>query len=59
VNACYCGGLYRCDTCRLDVCYCPGHTDPTPDTREAVTSGYVNPTQARLAAWQERQDLRR
>lgn len=30
MTVCYCGGHYRCETCRRDVCFCPGHEDPTP-----------------------------
>lgn len=57
MTTCYCGGHYRCGTCRHDVCYCT--CDPTPTTREAVTAGYVNPSQARLNAWHTKQELTR
>jgi len=59
MSACYCGGHYRCETCRRDVCFCPGHEDPTPDTQAEVTAGYVNPSQARIEAWTEKRELTR
>lgn len=55
---CYCGGHYRCEECRRDVCFCACKTDGAPHSREAVTSGYVNPTQARLDAWAKKQEAR-
>lgn len=54
---CYCGGHYRCDKCRHDVCFCICDADGTPQTREEVTSGYVNPSTARIEAWAEKQGL--
>lgn len=57
MSACYCGGLYRCEKCRRDVCYCPGHEDPTP--QEAVTSGYTHPAQPGIDAWAEKMELTR
>ena len=59
MSACYCGRLYPCENCGGDVCNCQCVTDGAPYSREAVTSGYINPTQARTDAWQERQELRR
>lgn len=55
--SCYCGGHYRCETCRRDVCYCPGHEDPTP--HEAPTSGYTHPAQPGIDAWAEKLELTR
>ena len=57
MTACYCGGHYRCETCRRDVCFCPGHEDPTPDAQEAVTSGYTHPAQPGIDAWAEKKEL--
>lgn len=59
--SCYCRGFGTCDTCEQHVCTgdCTCGTDPTPNTREAVTSGYVNPTQARTEAWQQKQEATR
>ena len=51
MKQCYCGGRYRCDKCRHDVCFCVCDVDGTPDTRDEVTAGHVNPSDARLAAW--------
>ena len=56
---CYCGDRYRCEDCRNDVCFCTCEKDGAPMTREEVTAGYVNPTQARMAAWEEKQELTR
>ncbi len=55
---CCCGGRVRCGDCRKDICYCDCHpfVDPTPQTREEVTAGWVNPSAAREAAWQEKQE---
>jgi hypothetical protein len=33
--------------------------DGAPQTREEVTAGYVNPSQERMAAWQQKRDLTR
>jgi hypothetical protein len=33
--------------------------DPTPDTREQITAGYVNPSYERLRAWEMKRDLTR
>jgi len=33
--------------------------DGAPQTREEVTAGYINPSQARMAAWQQKQELTR
>lgn len=33
--------------------------DGAPLTREEVTSGYVNPSQERMAAWEQKQAARR
>lgn len=54
---CYCGGHYRCEKCRRDVCYCECRTDGAPHTQAEVTAGYVNPSQARTAAWNEKLEL--
>lgn len=56
---CYCGGHYRCEKCRRDVCYCKCVADGAPQSQEAVTFGYVNPSQARIEAWQTKQELTR
>lgn len=52
---CYCGGHYRCEDCRRDVCFCTCQIDGAPET--TATAGYVNPTQARMDAWQTKQEL--
>lgn len=59
MSACYCGRLYDCEDCGGDVCNCQCRTDGAPQTQEAVTSGYVNPTYARLEAWVQKQELRK
>jgi hypothetical protein len=59
MTTCYCGGHYRCETCRLDVCYCACRTDGAPQTQAEVTSGHVNPSTARLEAWANKQELTR
>lgn len=56
---CYCGGLYLCEDCGGDVCLCTCDIDGAPQTQAEVTSGYVNPTQARLDAWREKQEAMR
>ena len=56
---CYCGGHYRCEKCRRDVCYCSCATDGAPQTQAEVTFGYVNPSIARLEAWANKQELTR
>lgn len=56
---CYCGDRYRCDDCHRDVCFCTCEVDGAPQTQAEVTGGYVNPTQARMAAWDEKQELTR
>ena len=59
---CYCRGAGICDNNHhiCESCSCDEH-DGAPQTREEVTSGYghANPSQARLDAWTERQELRR
>ena len=47
MSACYCGRLYTCEV------------DGAPQTRAEVTAGYVNPSQARLDAWQNKLELTR
>ena len=59
MSQCYCGGHYRCDQCRHDVCYCRCETDGAPQTRAEVTAGYVNPSAAKEAAWAEKVSLTR
>lgn len=54
---CYCGRLYICEDCGGDVCNCRCEVDGAPQTRAAVTAGYVNPSQARLEAWAEKLEL--
>lgn len=56
---CYCGDRYRCEDCHHDVCFCTCEKDGAPQTQAEVTGGYVNPTQARMAAWDEKQELTR
>lgn len=57
---CYCGDRYRCEDCHRDVCFCICEVDGAPDTQEAVTAGgRVNPSIARLEAWEEKQELTR
>jgi len=55
---CCCGGRVRCGDCRKDICFCSCHAevDPTPQDRESVTGGWVNPSAAREQAWQEKQE---
>ena len=59
MTTCYCGGNYRCETCRHDVCYCTCHTDGAPHTPAETTAGYVNPSAAKEAAWAEKLELTR
>ena len=59
MTQCYCGGHYRCDTCRHDVCYCTCQRDGAPHTQAEVTAGYVNPSQARMDAWTQKLELTR
>lgn len=59
MTQCYCGGHYRCDTCRHDVCYCTCKADGAPQTQAEVTAGYVNPSQARQDAWNQKLELTR
>ena len=54
---CYCGRLYTCDDCGGDVCNCTCDVDGAPQTQPVA--GYVNPSQARLNAWQEKLELTR
>lgn len=54
---CYCGDRYRCEDCHKDVCFCICETDGAPQTREEVTSGWVNPSTTRLEAWANKQEL--
>lgn len=54
---CYCGGHYRCEDCRRDVCFCTCQTDGAPET--TATAGHVNPSQARQDAWAEKLELTR
>ncbi|MEO5317635.1 hypothetical protein PV761_03440 [Arthrobacter sp. CC3] len=56
---CYCGQFYSCEDCGGDVCNCTCERDGAPQTQAEVTAGYVNPSQARMDAWQTRQDLRK
>ena len=57
---CYCGSRYNCEDCHHDVCLCTCEKDGAPQTQEEVTAGgYVNPSTARLAAWEEKQELTR
>lgn len=56
---CYCGGHYRCEDCRRDVCFCSCEKDGTPHTQAEVTSGYVNASTARLEAWANKRELTR
>lgn len=55
--SCYCAGLYRCEKCRRDVCYCACDTDGAP--QEATTSGYIHPAQPGIDAWAEKEALTR
>lgn len=59
MTICYCGGHYRCEICRRDVCFCNCPTDPTPETQAAVTAGYIDPTAAHAAAWEQKLELTR
>lgn len=54
-----CRGLYPCDDCGDCPCNCECRTDGAPQTRAESTAGHVNPTQARLDAWQTKQELTR
>jgi len=56
---CYCGRLYTCEDCGGDVCKCTCDVDGAPQTRAETTAGYVNPSQARLDAWQNKLELTR
>ena len=57
MTTCYCGGHYRCEDCRHDVCFCVCERDGTPVTQPVA--GYVNPSTARLEAWAEKLELTR
>lgn len=57
--ACYCGGHYRCEHCRLDVCYCACETDGAPQTRAETTAGYTHPAQPGIDAWANKMELTR
>jgi len=35
VTTCYCGGLYRCETCRLCVCHCQCRFEEPTDAKLA------------------------
>ena len=54
--ACYCGGHYRCETCRLDVCYCACKTDGAPQTTTLHDS---RPNQSGIDAWAAKKELTR
>lgn len=56
---CYCGRLYTCEDCAADVCACTCEVDGAPQTQAEVTSGHVNPSQARIEAWQNKMELTR
>lgn len=56
MSQCYCGDRYRCEDCRRDVCYCVCEKDGTPET---TTAGYVNPSAALQAAYDEKLELTR
>jgi len=56
MTVCYCGGHYRCETCRLDVCFCPGHEDPTP---QHTTTDFTHPARPGIDAWAEKEELTR
>ena len=56
---CFCGRLYTCDDCGGDVCQCTCDIDGAPHTQAEVTSGYVNPSQAKRDAWTQRLEARR
>lgn len=53
---CYCGGLYDCGN---DTCRCDCDKDGAPYSQADVTAGYINPSQARLAAWSQKQEVTR
>lgn len=59
MNACFCGQLYTCEECGGDVCQCTCDIDGAPQTQAQVTSGHVNPSQARLQAWAQKVELTR
>jgi hypothetical protein len=58
---CYCQAQGICDGCEGHICagQCVCERDGAPETQEAVTVGYVNPSQARVEAWQTKQELTR
>lgn len=54
-DECYCRGTNVCPDCEGHACTdrtCD--KDGTPDSREEVTAGYVNPSQARMDAWEQK-----
>jgi hypothetical protein len=59
--SCYCRGAGTCEDCGGHTCngFCTCELDGAPQTQEAVTAGYVNPSVAREAAWAEKQGLTR
>ena len=59
MTQCFCGGHYRCEDCRRDICFCACEQDGAPQTQAETTSGYVNPSAAKEAAWNEKLELTR
>lgn len=59
-DECYCRGVNVCPDCEQHACtQCECEKDGAPATQEEVTSGYVNPSQARMAAWEQKKELTR
>ncbi len=57
---CYCRGVNVCPDCEEHACtQCECEKDGAPLTREEVTAGYINPSQSRLEAWAQKQELKR
>lgn len=58
-DQCYCRGAGICDN-NHHICEgCTCDHDGAPQTREVTTAGWVNPSPARLEAWNEKLELTR
>lgn len=60
LRGCYCRGVNVCPDCEQHACtQCECDKDGAPQTQAEVTSVYINPSTARLNAWEEKQELTR
>ncbi|MCO4257360.1 hypothetical protein [Pseudarthrobacter cellobiosi] len=58
-DQCYCRGAGICDNNHHICEACTCEHDGAPHTQAEVTSGHVNPSSARLDAWQEKLEATR